>query len=179
MKWSEYIDSDEVRTAVRVLQDPDGVFEIRAIGTTRKDILSGYFRDAETLLQAFDKIDVRNRNIYITLQQVRDECFARAQSERFLSSTQTTSDTEIVRYRWLFVDLDPVRSTGISSSDKELACAELLSEKVAQELSGRGFKAPVKALSGNGYHLLYRIDVMNDADGRMLIERCLKDVQYI
>ena len=174
MKWSEYIDSDEVRTAVRVLQDPDGVFEIRAIGTTRKDILSGYFRDAETLLQAFDKIDVRNRNIYITLQQVRDECFARAQSERFLSSTQTTSDTEIVRYRWLFVDLDPVRATGISSSDKELACAELLSEKVAQELSGRGFKAPVKALSGNGYHLLYRIDVMNDADGRMLIERCLK-----
>ena len=174
MKWTEYIDSDEVRTAVRVLQEPDGVFEIRAIGTTRKDILSGYFRDAETLLQAFDKIDVRNRNIYITLQQVREECFARSQSERFLSSTQTTSDTEIVRYRWLFVDLDPVRSTGISSSDTELAYAELLSEKVAKELAERGFKEPVKALSGNGYHLLYRIDIANDTDGRMLVERCLK-----
>lgn len=174
MKWTEYIDSDEVRTAVRVLQEPGGVFEIRAIGTTRKDILSGYFRDAETLLQAFDKIDVRNRNIYITLQQVREECFARSQSERFLSSTQTTSDTEIVRYRWLFVDLDPVRSTGISSSDTELAHAELLSEKVAKELAERGFKEPVKALSGNGYHLLYRIDIANDTDGRMLVERCLK-----
>ena len=174
MKWTEYIDSDEVRTAVRVLQEPGGVFEIRAIGTTRKDILSGYFRDAETLLQAFDKIDVRNRNIYITLQQVREECFARSQSERFLSSTQTTSDTEIVKYRWLFVDLDPVRSTGISSSDTELAHAELLSEKVAKELAERGFKEPVKALSGNGYHLLYRIDIANDTDGRMLVERCLK-----
>lgn len=174
MKWSDYINPDEVRRAIQVLQEPDGVFEIRAIGTTRKDILSGYFRDADTLLKAFDTIDMRNKNIYVTLQQVKEECFARAQSERFLSSTQTTSDNEIVRYRWLFVDLDPIRATGISSNAEELACAEELSEKVLKELRGRGFQEPVRAMSGNGYHLLYRIDVLNDADGRMLIERCLK-----
>ena len=174
MKWSDYINPDEVRRAIQVLQEPDGVFEIRAIGTTRKDILSGYFRDADTLLKAFDTIDMRNKNIYVTLQQVKEECFARSQSERFLSSTQTTSDNEIVRYRWLFVDLDPIRATGISSNAEELACAEELSEKVLKELRGRGFQEPVRAMSGNGYHLLYRIDVLNDADGRMLIERCLK-----
>ena len=43
-------------------------------------------------------------------------------------------------------------------------------------LSGLGFSEPVRAMSGNGYHLLYRIDVPNDPgnSARGLIEKCLK-----
>lgn len=174
MRWKDYIDADEVRKAIEVLQEPGGVFEVRAIGTAKKDILSGYFRDAETLLQAFDTIDLRQRNVYITLGKVKDECFARAQSERFLKSPQTSSDTEIESYRWLFVDLDPVRSAGISSNSKELAAAEDLAGKVYEYMHNLGFEEPVKAMSGNGYHLLYRINVKNDEAGRAMIERCLK-----
>ena len=174
MRWKDYIDADEVRKAIAVLQEPGGVFEVRAIGTAKKDILSGYFRDAETLLKAFDTIDMRQRNMYITLGRVKDECFARAQSERFLKSPQTSSDTEITKYRWLFVDLDPVRSAGISSSEKELEDAQILSDEVDEYLHNLGFNDPVKALSGNGYHLLYRIDIANDEAGRGLVERCLK-----
>lgn len=174
MRWNDYIDTDEVRRAIEVLQEPGGVFEVRAIGTAKKDILSGYFRDAETLVEKFDTIDMRSRNIYITLQQVKGECFARAQSERFLKSPQTSSDTEIIRYRWLFVDLDPVRSAGISSSDAELGYAQEMAARVHDYLAEIGFEEPVTAMSGNGYHLLYRIDVLNDADGRSLVEKCLK-----
>lgn len=174
MRWKDYIDADEVRKAIEVLQEPGGVFEVRAIGTAKKDILSGYFRDAETLLQAFDTIDLRQRNVYITLGKVKDECFARAQSERFLKSPQTSSDTEIESYRWLFVDLDPVRSAGISSNSKELAAAEDLAGKVYEYMHDLGFEEPVKAMSGNGHHLLYRINVKNDEAGRAMIERCLK-----
>lgn len=174
MRWNEYINTDEVREAIKVLQEPGGVFEVRAIGTAKKDILSGYFRDADTLIEKFDTIDMRNRNVYVTLQQVKGECFARTQSERFLKSPQTSSDTEIVRYRWLFVDLDPVRSAGISSSDKELGYAQKMASKVHDYLAEIGFEEPVTAMSGNGYHLLYRIDVLNDADGRSLVEKCLK-----
>jgi len=174
MRWSEYIDADEVRKAIEVLQESGGVFEVRAIGTARKDILSGYFRDAETLLNTFDTIDMRQRNVYITLGKVKAACFARAQSEHFLKSPQTTSDTEIERYRWLFVDVDPVRPAGVSSSATELSYADDMAKQVLEYMRGLGFAEPVTAASGNGFHLLYRVDVPNDDPGHALIERCLK-----
>ena len=174
MRWEQFINAQEVRKAIAILQSPGDVFEVRAIGTAKKDILSGYFRDAETLLKAFDTIDMRRRNVYITLGKVKDECFARSQSECFLKSPQTSSDTEIVSYRWLFVDLDPVRTAGISSSDTELEDAKALSKVVLQYMQNLGFEKPVIAASGNGFHLLYRIDVLNDETGRALIAKCLK-----
>lgn len=174
MRWEKYIDSEEVKKAISALQEPGGVFEVRAIGTAKKDILSGYFKDSDTLIKAFDTIDMRRRNIYITLGKVKDECFARAQSQCFLKAPQTSSDTEIERYRWLFVDLDPVRPAGISSSNSELAEAEKLSHKVHGYMLGLEFHEPIKAMSGNGYHLLYRIDIINDDHGQALVGKCLK-----
>lgn len=174
MRWNEYIDAKEVEKAVKVLQGDGNIFEVRAIGTSKKDILSGYFRDAKTLLTAFDSIDMRKRNAYITLGQVNEDCFARSQSEHFDRSMQTTSDTDIVSYRWLFVDLDPVRTVGVSSSDEELALAFALAEKVMAYLKQMGFAEPVKAMSGNGIHLLYRISIPNTPENIGLIERCLK-----
>ena len=180
MRWEEYIDPNEVRKAISILQAPGKVFEVRVIGTSgRKDILSGYFRDVDTLLLNFDKIDVRNKNIYITLGEVKDECFARSQSEHFEKNPSTTSDPEIRSYRWLFVDLDPDRAAGISSSDQELEKAKELGLQVLDYLAGLGFKRPVTAMSGNGYHLLYRIEIPNDADGQHLIERCLKNLSAL
>ena len=174
MRWKDYINEAEVRKAIRTLQQDGGVFEVRAIGTAKKDILSAYFRDADTLLTAFDSIDLRQRNVYVTLGQVKSECFSRAQCERFLKSPQTTSDGDIVGYQWLFIDLDPVRTAGISSTDAELADAKCLARKVYQYLKDVGFMEPVKALSGNGCHLFYRIAIRNDEAGRALIEQCLK-----
>ena len=113
MRWKEYINAEEVSKAIKVLQGDGNIFEVRAIGTSKKDILSGYFRDTDTLLNAFDSIDMRKRNAYITLGQVNEDCFARSQSEHFDKSMQTTSDNDIIAYRWLFVDLDPVRKVGI------------------------------------------------------------------
>lgn len=174
MKWPGIINAEEVKRAIATLQPEGDVFEIRVIGTAKKDILSGYFRDAETLLAAFDTIDLRQRNVYVTLGKVKEECFSRAQSERFLKSPQTTSDTEIERYRWLFIDFDPVRSAGISSSDDELRKAEELAGEARAYLQEMGFEEPVYALSGNGYHLFYRIDLPNNDQERLLVEGCLK-----
>ena len=174
MRWGDIVNTEDVRKAIAILQEPDSVFEVRIIGTAKKDIMSGYFRDTDTLLKDLDNIDLRQKNVYITLGKVKDECFARAQSEHFLKSPQTTSDTEIERFRWLFVDLDPVRPTGISSSDEELAEAEKMSVAVHTYMRNLGFSTPVSAMSGNGYHLLYRINVENDEAGRALVEKCLK-----
>ena len=178
MRWDGYIDYNETRRAIELLQAPGEVFEVRVIGTaSRKDIISGYFQDADTLFQKFDTIDLRKRNVYITLGEVREECFSRSQCERFEKNPAvTTNDNDIIAYRWLFVDLDPVRPTGISSSDEQLKCAEELRNKVYEYLQNLGFPEPIKAMSGNGYHLLYRIDILNDEKGRALVGRCLKNL---
>lgn len=174
MSWENYINPAEVKKAISILLEPGKVFECRIVETARKGSLSGYFRDADTLLKALDSVDVRKKNIYITLNEVKEECFSRAQSGEFLRAEQTTSDPDITKYRWLFVDLDPVRTAGISSTDAELKYAEELAEKVYGYMSELGFREPVRALSGNGYHLLYRIDFPNDPTGRALVEKCLK-----
>ena len=101
MRWTGYINPDSVRQAIDVLQVPGGVFEVRVIGTGRnKPIMSGYFKDADTLLKEFDSIDLRGRNVYITLGRVKDDCFARPQSGHFEPNQQATSDGEIISYRW-------------------------------------------------------------------------------
>lgn len=174
MRWKEFINAEEVSKAIKVLQGDGNIFEVRAMGTAKKDILSGYFRDADTLLKAFDTIDMRSRNVYITLGQIKEDCFARAQSEQFLKAPQTTSDTDIAAYRWLFVDLDPIRTVGISSSDEELQLAYGLAEKVMNYLRDMGFTEPVRAMSGNGIHLLYKISLPNTKENVGIIERCLK-----
>lgn len=181
MRWGGYIDYEETRKAIDLLQAPGEVFEVRVIGTSsRKDILSGYFQDADTLFQKLDTIDLRKRNIYITLGEVREECFSRSQCERFEKNPAvTTNDNDIIAYRWLFVDLDPDRPTGISSSDEQLRSAEILRDKVYEYLQWLGFPEPVQAMSGNGYHLLYRINIPNNEKGRALIEKCLKNLSAL
>lgn len=174
MRQTGFVNVAEVRKAIEILQPEGDVFEVRILGTAKKDSISGYFKDPETMLNAFDTVNLKNRNVYITLGRVKQECFSRSQCERFLSNAQATSDSEIIGYQWLFVDLDPVRTAGISSSAEELKEAELLAKQVYQYLRDLGFEEPVKALSGNGCHLLYRILIKNDPEGRTLIERCLK-----
>lgn len=179
MRWAEYANPDEIRKAINVLQEPGEPFEVRILGTSDRDTLSGYFVDAEKVLEKFGTIKLEDRNVYITLGKVKRECFSRKQCERFLKSKQTTSDNDISGYRWLFVDLDPVRATGISSTKEELQLAEALAKKVYQYLKDLGFEEPVKALSGNGCHLLYRIQLQNTKENVGLVERCLKTLAML
>jgi len=59
-------------------------------------------------------------------------------------------------------DLDPVRPSGIPSSDKELKAALDLREEVAAwVVKELGFPRPIKALSGNGAHLLFPLPALS------------------
>lgn len=171
---NDVINELELRKAIEQLHPEHELFEIRIIGSRNKKPITGYFRDADTLLKAFETIDLRNVNVYITLQQISESLFSRAQSEQFIAGANSTSDTEVIGYEWLFIDLDPVRPTGISSTDDELKEAFKLGGKVAQYLENCGFEKPVKAMSGNGAHLLYRIQLINSEENKALLERCLK-----
>lgn len=178
MRNDKLINQIELKKAISLLK-PDGkLFEVRLIGDKGKP-LSGYFKDADSLISAFDTVDFRNMNAYITLNCLNDALYSRQQADRFLMAKSTTQDTEVECYEWLFIDVDPVRPSGISSTNEELKKAAELAQQIYVYLKGLGFEEPVKAFSGNGYHLLYSIQLLNNEDNKKLIERCLKALSLL
>ena len=73
-----------------------------------------------------------------------------------------TNDTQIVARRWLLIDADPVRPSGISATDAEKAEALVVIAAVRAHLAGLGWPAGLLADSGNGYHASYRVDLPAD-----------------
>ena len=181
MKWAEYYDEKTIRQAISLLKPNNELFEIRIIGkgSNRKRIISGYFTDVDTFIRQFDTIDPRNTNIYITINKVNEDCYSREQHDCFRQTDSNTHDHEIDAYEWLFVDLDPIRLAEISSSDQELAEAEVLADKVYSYMKNLGFYEPIRAMSGNGHHLLYKINLLNTDENKRLVERCLTNLSIL
>ena len=113
--------------------------------------------------------------VYVTLNPVKPDLFARSagriQAVRKKGSTSAT-DSDIVRRRFLLVDVDPVRPAGVSSTDAEKAEALKVLEAILEHLTGLGWPLPLVADSGNGFHLWYRIDLPADDGG--LVRRVLQ-----
>ena len=61
----------------------------------------------------------------------------------------------------------------MSSTDEEHELALAKAEEVARWITGLGFPDPIRADSGNGAHLLYRIDLPNDETATALVKACL------
>lgn len=180
MKNAQFYDEPTIRQAIKCLKPNNELFEIRIIGKgNRKRVISGYFTDADTLIKQFDTIDPRGVNTYITINKVNDACYSREQHDCFRQTDSTTHDHEIDSYEWFFVDLDPKRVAEISSTDAELQAAKDLADKVYTYMKSLGFHEPIRAMSGNGHHLLYKISLPNTDENKDLIERCLCNLSAI
>ena len=141
---------------------PEGVIEVRSMtGYT----FSGYFRDREKLVAELARHD--DKTWYFVMNEINDGCYSREQNERVLSKKglKTTGDNEITAIKWILIDADPERATGVSSTDAEKAKAKETIKRVYKYLRQEGFSDPVVCDSGNGYHLLYSVDmIVEDAE---------------
>lgn len=169
-----YMNEEKIRQAISILVGKDRVFEVRIIRKRPKQVLSGYFKNAKDLLEALRRVDLNNCNTYISLNVVREECYSAEQHDVFLSGASATSDSDIEYYSWLFVDLDPKRKAGISATNEERDAAFKLATTIYNYLRAHNFSEPVKAISGNGAHLLYKIALDNNAENKILLQNCLK-----
>lgn len=168
-------DIEKVKKSIEFLKPNNELYEIRIlIGSgRRKQTISGYFRGTANLEEAFSKIDLRRANVFYTLNEINEGCYAREQHERFLQIDDTTSDHDITAYKWFLVDVDPKRNSGISSTEEELQAAITSAARVKEYLANLGFKKPIEAISGNGCHLLYAVDLPNTEANEALIKQCL------
>ena len=98
---------------------------------------------------------------------------ARAANRIKQGSRSTTSDRDIVARRWLPIDIDPRRPSDISASEAEREAALEVTRSVWMYLHELGWPEPVTTMSGNGYWLLYPVDLPNDPDAKRLVEGVL------
>jgi len=123
-----------------------------------KGTVSGYFDDHAAFCKSVMQADKAfHDGIYFTLQVIDSRLIGRA-FNRLKPAHHTTSDSNVVAYRWLAVDLDPVRPSGISSSDIELEEAMNMRPAVASHIrDDLGIAVAIMGMSGNGGHILGRL----------------------
>ena len=155
-----------------VFFDPGEVVEIRAFGLSKSNvawenwaggagIIYGYFDNAGDFGKCAEALEKANAfGIYFTLNPVVPDLLARSANRLKAAGvkTVTTSDKDIKYIRWLPIDLDPARPTGISSTETELKAAIKLRKKIWEWMKEKGFTYCVPAVSGNGAHLTYLLD---------------------
>ena len=171
---------DMLRVA-EILIGSSKVVELRALnvpsgnGFTRT--WSGYFDNALALAKEAFRLDqLQPQYVSVTINSVNSALLARCanKTKAVNRGDASTSDSDITRRCWLVIDLDPVRPSGISSTDMEKEAALAKAYTVIDELSIEGWAEPMLADSGNGYHILYRIDLDNSLENKNLCENVLK-----
>jgi hypothetical protein len=169
---------NEIRRAIEVLFQPSAVVELRAF--KGRETVSGYFDDREELAYMAARLDQRGYAVYVTLNEVDPVLLARAANRtRKIFRESTTSDMDIQRRRWLPLDFDPVRPSGVSATDEEKNAAGFRALEVRDYLREQGWPEPVVGDSGNGYHLLYRVDLPNNQEALELVRGVLEALAFM
>jgi len=161
----------QIRRTFELMKSEDEVVEVRVIANNKT--YSGYFKNIDNLVKEVNRFD--GNNVYFVLNKINDACFSREQSNSMLEKPkQTTSDNDIELREWLLIDVDTKRATGVSASDIEKANSKETANKVYAFLRDFGFSEPICTDSGNGYHLLYKINLQNNDESKNLLQKFLQ-----
>jgi hypothetical protein len=166
---------EEIHRAIAVLFRATDVVEMRIPNAPHEGTVSGYYRDHEALAK---HLASRNASgypaIYVSLNPVTESLLARSANHVKARAKVTTNDKDITSRRWLLIDVDPMRPADISSTEAEHQAALERALEIARVLAEAGWPAPVLADSGNGSHLLYRIELPNDEAATKLVKAVLR-----
>lgn len=178
------IKETELNIALRKFFQPGDVFEIRVLDAMtrayyRPHIESGYF-EYDHISEIPDALSHINqaKGVYVTINPVRKELLNRAVNRiRPAGREPTTSDSDILQRRWLLIDCDAKRPSGISSSAKEHALALQKANEIKNGFASMGWPDPIVTDSGNGAQLMYRVDLPTEDHG--LIQDVLQSVSAV
>jgi P4 family phage/plasmid primase-like protien len=170
---------------LELLHGDGSVFEIRIPrapnqkGSNFRRTASGYFNNldaAEKQIAHYETVEPAG--IYCTMNPVRPDLIARSANRIQFDAKNTTSDKDIESRRWMLIDIDPTgkRPSGTSSTNDEMLSAITKSREIRQWLADRGWPDAVRAMSGNGSYLLFRIELPNDDATTDLIQDFLEAI---
>lgn len=171
--------TEQIAAGLAVLVEPGSTVELRVPIRPGRTI-SGYFDDLDKMAREAAHLSGRHPGIYFTCNPVNQALLARAANRTSDYAKLTTGDHDVARRRWLPLDLDPVRPSGIASTDAEHQLALERAHQVrAYLVDEQGWPEPIMVDSGNGAYVLCRIDLPNDDASRDLVKRCIDALAFI
>jgi hypothetical protein len=169
-----------------------GVTELRALfvkrerGDSYSRNFGGYFDNPEKLVEAakyHSELCAKGlaHAVYFIPNPVRDGLLCRAYNRmRAMHEGECTKDPQIVKRRWILIDCDQLeRDAGVLASDEEHDAAIERAGEVFDYLRETYALEPgelVLADSGNGAHVLVRMDLPNTEETRDQVKGFLEDL---
>ncbi len=155
--------TDQIAAWLKVLVEPGSTVEMRVLNANGRPPHVRHYSSEDLLTTARDAVRFSKdaKGVYWLMNPLPAEwCGSPAK------------DTDIVRRRWLLIDCDPRREGTVSSTAEEKEAARAKVVALDQYLDEQGWPDPIIGDSGNGFHLLYRIDLPGDNGG--LVHRVLQ-----
>jgi hypothetical protein len=152
-------DRIEIRRALSLLISPGDRHELRALPSGACRIVSG--DDLDTAVEA--AMELADQQVYYSLNPIKPDA-ARANKKT------------VLRRCWLLIDLDPIRPKDTSSTDAEKANAYDVAAAIVGYLIDQSWPAPLIIDSGNGWHLIYRVELPNDQLSHQLVKAMLYEL---
>ena len=134
----------------------DCVLELRAISPFGKPPICRIFKASDysslddlktAFVQAALRLNQQKRNVYIVMNPIRSDF-----------SGHSACDEDITCRRLLLVDIDRRKKANCPASEAELGIALTTAIHVRDYLATLGIVEPILVMSGNGYHMYYRLD---------------------
>lgn len=158
-----------IRLWYDLAKDNKELVEIRAIDPVGGKVYSGYFKDVDTIISELKNYE--HCNVYWTLNDIDESCYSRLQHNKLIyKPKESTSDRDILGYRFILCDIDCERPAGVASSDDELNYAKKKANVVYAFLRQENFAEPLVICSGSGVHLLYRVTLKNTPERQKLVK---------
>lgn len=148
-----------------------GAHEVRLLRPS--GVAVGYFDNWEAALRAVENEPSQYKAAYFTLNPLKLPAEIPVNPQALTPSRNAAGASDVARRTWLLVDLDPPRPAGVNSTDAEKQAAREQVDAVCEYLKSRNWPDPMLCDSGNGWHLLYRIDLPNDPDTAELVRGVL------
>ena len=161
---------DDLRRSLALLNQDGHAIEVRAVGLGKAGAVVSRFApgDFDGAAQEAALFSGQAQGVYVVLNGVRPDMRI---GKRLQGGGAKAAD--VPRRAWLLVDCDPVRPADSNATDGEKSLAVQLAETIRSALRALGWPEPILADSGNGAHLLYRIDLPNDAESTAIVKAVL------
>jgi len=159
---------NEIKKSLDFILEDDQVTELRALevevdGHKNTKTVTGYFNDHVKMSEHAAKITGHAKGVYFVPNPVDPNLLKKAENRITGAEIgESTANINIIKRNWLLIDCDPDRPSGTSSTDDEHECALVKARQIRDDLTAKGWPMPLIADSGNGAHLMYKIDVAKD-----------------
>lgn len=156
---------EAIAAALRLFIDPADVTELRVLPFPGGAVTSGFYDGShiDAMAQEASYHSGSSAGVYFIPNPLKSTVLERRANKSSTGKPKKggmASDADVVRRKWLMIDVDPTRAAGHdkeSASVDEKVAAFALSDKVRDLLYIAGWLAPLVIDSGNGVHLYYRL----------------------